>query len=121
MGGGRRSLREEDVVNYGCVKWVAQMGGPVVQRTFTGDSSLDGESQESDHGQAGMLDLRQLKHRLLLRVRRQPQWIEELSTWVQPLFWVQLCISLELNVPDHQNFDPDQRGHREWKWLAKVR
>ena len=64
------------------------MGGPVVEWTFSGDGGLDGESQETNHGKAGVLDLRQLKGRLLFGISRQSQWVEELSTWVQPLFWV---------------------------------
>nr|GMC79111.1 hypothetical protein Iba_chr04aCG7940 [Ipomoea batatas] len=93
-----RALREETegVKNSG-VERVTQVGRPVVKRTFAGGRSLDGETQESNHGEPGVLDLRKLQDSLLLRVSRQTQRVEEFSSRVQPLLRVKLRVSLELD------------------------
>lgn len=104
-------------VNDGCVEWVTQVGGPVVERALAGGGGLDCKAQEAHHGKTGVLDLRQLKGGFLLWIWGQAQWVEVTATWVQPLFWVQLCVPLELYVANYENLDPDQCGDWEWKWL----
>lgn len=97
------------------------MGSPVVEWAFSGNSSLDGKTQKANHGEAGVLDLSKLKGGLLFRVSSQAQWVKEFATGVQPLFWVELGVSLELDVTNDQNFNPYQCGDGEWERLAKVR
>ncbi|CAL5062198.1 unnamed protein product [Urochloa decumbens] len=96
------------------------MGGPVVEGPLAGRGCLHGEAEEGDHGEARVLDLRQLQPLLLLRVRRQAQRVEVGSPRVQPLLRVQLRVALELDVPDHQHLDPDQRRDREGQRLPQV-
>lgn len=102
-----RSLREEaEGVQNGSVKRVTQVSSPVVKWTFAGGSSLDGKAKKCHHGKASMLYLRQLKGGFLLRVGRQTKWIEEAATRVKSLLGVKLGIPLELNVSNHQDFNP---------------
>lgn len=95
-------LREKaEGVQNGGVERVAQMGGPVVKRSFPGSSSLDGEAQKRHHGEASVLDLGKLKDFLLFRVSCQTQWVKVWAAWVEPLLRVKFGVSLELNVSDH--------------------
>jgi len=110
-------LRGWEGVNDGCVKWVTQVGGPVVEWTLASGSSLDCKAQEAHHGKTCVLDLCQLKSGFLLWVRGQTKRVEVAAPWVQPLFWVKLWVPLELYVPNYQNLDPNQCGDWEWKWL----
>lgn len=96
------------------------MGGPVVEWALSGGGRLDGEAQEADHSEAGMLDLSQLEGGFLLGVRSQAEGVKELPPWIQPLLRVQLCIPLELYVPNHKNLNPNQCSHGEGKGLPKV-
>lgn len=97
------------------------MGSPVVERAFSGDGSLDSKPKEPNHGEAGVLDFCQLEGGLLLWVSGQAERVKVLSTGVKPLLRVELCIPLELDVPNDQNLNPYQCGDGEWKRLAKVR
>lgn len=112
--------KEAESVEDGGVKWIAQMCNPVVERSLSSGRCLDSEPEESHHGKTGMLDLRQLQGGSFLGVASQVQWIKW-TTWVQPLFRVEFCVSLELDVPDDQNLDPNQSGDGEWEWLAEIR
>lgn len=115
-------LREKsEGVQNSCVERVAQMGRPVVERPFPRGGCLDCEAQERHHSKAGVLDLRQLEDGLLLWVGRQPQRVKVRPARVQPLLRVKLRIPLELNVPDHEHLDPDQRGDGEGERLPEVR
>lgn len=116
-----KGLREEaEGVEDGGVKWIAQMCNPVVEWSLSSGRGLDSEPEESHHGKTGMLDLRQLQGGSFLGVAGQVQWIKG-TTWVQPLFRVEFCVSLELDVPDNQNLDPNQSGDGKWEWLAEIR
>ena len=61
--------RGGECINNGGVERVTQVGGPVVERAFSGGGGLDGEAQEANHGETGVLDLSQLEGGLLLWVR----------------------------------------------------
>lgn len=62
-------LREEaEGVKDGGVKWVTQMGNPVVEWALSGGSCLDSKPKECNHGKTSMFDLCQLKGGLLLGV-----------------------------------------------------
>lgn len=66
------------------------MGSPVVERAFSGDSSLYSKAKGCNHGKAGVLDLCQLKDGFLFRVCGQAQRIKKLSSRVQSLLRVKL-------------------------------
>ena len=96
------------------------MGNPVVERSLSSCRCLDSEPKECHHGKTGMLDLCQLQCGFLFGVAGQVQGIKW-TTRVQPLFSVEFSISLELNIANDQNLDPDQSGDGEREWLAKIR
>lgn len=108
-------------VKDGGVEWITEMGSPVVERTLPGGSSLDGKAQKADHGEAGVLDLRELQSGFLLGVGRKAKGIKEFATWVQPLLGVQFGVPLELDVADHEHLNPYQCGHGEGERLAEIR
>ena len=85
------------------------MGGPVVEGALSGGGRLHGEAEESYHSEAGVLNLGQLQCLLLLGVGGQAQGVKELPPGVKPLLGVQLRVPLELDVPDHEDLNPDQR------------
>lgn len=97
------------------------MGSPVVERTLSCGSGLDSKAKEGNHGKTSVLDFCQLERGLLLWVRGQAKRVEVLPTRVKPLLRVELCVPLELDVPNDQDLNPYQCGYGEWKWLAKVR
>lgn len=71
-------LREEaEGVENGSVKWVTQVGSPVVKWAFSSSSSLDSKAQEGNHSKTSMLDLSKLKCGFFLRVSSKAQWVEE--------------------------------------------
>ena len=107
-------------VEDGGVERVAQVGGPVVERPLAGGGGLHGEAEEGDHGEARVLDLRQLQPLLLLRVGRQAERVEVGAAGVQPLLRVELGVALELDVADHEHLDPDERRDGERQRLAQV-
>lgn len=89
--------------------WLLVKSGNKSDRSFPGGSSFNSEDQEGDHSQTGMLDLRQLEVLQFLRIGCQAKWVE-IPAWVNPLNRVKFGVSLELDVPNHQDFNPDQCG-----------
>lgn len=69
--------KEAEGVENGSVKWVTQVGSPVVKWAFSSSSSLDSKTQECNHSKTSMLDLSKLKCGLFLRVSSKAQWVEE--------------------------------------------
>jgi hypothetical protein len=107
-------------VEDGGMEWVAKVGGPVVEWPLAGGGGLHGEAEEGDHGEARVLDLRQLQPLLLLGVGRQGERVKVGAAGVQPLLRVELGVALELDVADHKHLDPDERRDGERQRLAQV-
>lgn len=108
---------EAEGVQNGSVKRVTQMGSPVIEWALSSGGGLNGKAQEGNHGKTSMLDLCELKPGFLLRVGCKTQRVEVFSTRVDPLLRVKLCVPLEFNVSNNQNFNPNQCGKGEWEWL----
>lgn len=50
--------KEAECVKDSGVKWVAQMSNPIVEWSFSCGRCLDSKPEESNHGKAGMFNLR---------------------------------------------------------------